>query len=321
MPRHLMVCFSGWASSGKDACSTHIVQEYGAYHTGLADPGKRHMHDTYGFTSDQLWGPSSARNTGDMRYPKFICEKLGLKRWNDPHPGVSLKDSHNSNGSSYLGEDKYSKIKKNQNLDNFWYTESVRGLSDFGIDEKPCQLLRLGEARYFVRDGDPDFWLSPRECLQKYMDLMNSLYLNTWIQKGIEVHKKLALGSYSYSRMNGLSSCGGIQKPLTITCFSDFRHIHEHKLAKQSMDSTLIPVLIRIKRPEIKKPPFEHRSETEQTRIKDSAYDFVIQNNSSIENLYSKLNEIIKTCSDPKWIGVPWDESNVLEQVRQSYAA
>src|SRR5271157_5972054 len=77
--RHLMICVSGWAGTGKDECSGRLVREHQAIHTGLADPGKRHMADAYGFTAEQLWGPSKFRNAGDKRYPKPQVKEFGFE--------------------------------------------------------------------------------------------------------------------------------------------------------------------------------------------------------------------------------------------------
>jgi hypothetical protein len=258
MQHHFMVCISGWAGTGKDECSGRLVNRHGAIHTGLADPGKRHLKDTYKFSSEQLWGPSKFRNAGDVRYPK----------------------------------------------DTFNQAESEKYV-----------------------EGDPVFWLSPREALQKYMELMNTLYSNTWIRKGIEDHRSIATNRYTYSKTAGLlprtrpilNADKEMSNSLVITCFSDFRHIHEHKLARESTGNSLTPVLIRIKRPTITKPPFSHRSETEQTRIRDEAYDFIINNDSSLEHLYQMIDDMVETFLGKDWKGKTWDPSFVLPDEGEGY--
>jgi hypothetical protein len=230
--KHYIIAFSGYSGVGKDECSGQLVRSYNAIHTGLADPGKRHMADTYGWTEEQLFGPSHFRNVGDMKYPKF--EEIP--------PGVE--------------------------------------------------------------EGDPKYYLSPREALQKYMGLMNDLYPNTWIQKGVYIHHQLGIGDCLYTRMGGLKISYSVIKrnePGKIfTTFSDFRHKNEISyLRKHGPDSPAkvetIPIIVRVKRPSIPNPPYDHRSEVEQSTIPDSEFDFVINNDSTLEELYRKVDGIVSS--------------------------
>jgi hypothetical protein len=314
MSRHMMFCISGWAGTGKDECCGRLVRDYGAIHTGLADPGKRHMQDAYGFTTNQLWGPSEFRNAGDVRYPKQITKLVNLQRWNVHPENIpdDVFDIVDKNGNQYIGG-----AKK-----DLWYLydsyDDINNSQSY-LTQKPNKLTKDGLVRYFVREGDPDFWLSPRESLQQYMELMNTLYSDTWIRKGIQDHRLIASG-YAYSKEKGLFPVQSVD-PISqfITCFSDFRHIHEHKLAREAADENLVPVIIRIKRPIVAKPPFNHRSETEQTRIKDSAYDFVIENDSTLYDLYRTMDDIVKICSDPNWNGKQWKDEYVLSDTSDKY--
>ena len=74
----------GRAGSGKDTIADILVRDHGFVKIALADPIKRALRDFYAFTEYQLWGPSSARNAPDPRYPRsetgemFISEYEGL---------------------------------------------------------------------------------------------------------------------------------------------------------------------------------------------------------------------------------------------------
>ncbi len=292
--RHLLIAISGWAGTGKDECSGRLVKNHGAIHTGLADPGKRHGRDAYGFSAEQLWGPSKFRNAGDPRYPKPILKKFGFKNNNNGTWSL-LVDGLNEQKVYEAGNGRPALMKAVLELDRTRMAQTV-----------------------VIKNDDPEWFLSPREFLQLYMELCNTLYADTWIDKGIQDHKVLASGSHKYMKESGivfdenLDGKLGRYKNTFITCFSDFRHIHEHRKARESADGTLVPVLIRIKRPLVPKAPFKHRSETEQTLIRDAAFDFIIDNSGSLQNLYDKLDEIIKTCIDPKWFGKAWSEEFVL---------
>jgi hypothetical protein len=57
-----IILLSGQAGSGKDTIASFLVKNHGAMAIALADPMKRFIRDTFGFSESQLWGPSSARN-------------------------------------------------------------------------------------------------------------------------------------------------------------------------------------------------------------------------------------------------------------------
>lgn len=63
----------GVANSGKDTLAQFIAQDRGFTLLSLADPLKRICQDVFGFSDDQLWGPSQSRNAPDPRYPRVQC--------------------------------------------------------------------------------------------------------------------------------------------------------------------------------------------------------------------------------------------------------
>lgn len=309
-----MYCISGFSGTGKDAAAGHLVSKHGAVQTGLADPAKRHIADLYGFTEHQLFGPSSARNSGDLRYPKEIFFELKM----EPSLHTQGKYGETEIIKSVGSEEKTIRISGMQGQQclllekKYWVCEG-RDLSKIFGDRYAWQPLKLGNARYFIPEGDPLIWLSPREALQKYCELMNQLYLRSWSRKGIETHKKLSEVSgsenlfafrYQYSQMHGLVE-GVFLTPSSSksfkTCFADFRHVHEIVEADAAESKNLTPVLIRVKRPSVPEPPYQHRSETEQLRIPDGAFDYIVDNNGSLKDLYDRIDEIVQETEDPNW--------------------
>jgi len=125
--RHLMICVSGFSGTGKDEVAGRLVRTHGAVQTGLADPAKRHMADLYGFTEHQLFGPSSARNGGDLRYPKNNARGLRRSEVTAESPVDGLR------GELVPGT-------------AYWECEG-RNLVDGGYPYVP---LKLGSARVFV---------------------------------------------------------------------------------------------------------------------------------------------------------------------------
>lgn len=294
-----MVCISGFSGVGKDECASVLLNQFGAVQTGLADPAKRHMADVYGFSYEQLFGPSKFRNAGDVRFPKNVCKDLGLT----PCPeGMA--------------------VSENIGMIKPWYFE-VKGRESFSgpMAEilptlKTCSRGTTISTRYFVEEGDPRFWLSPRESLQLYCELMNDLYLNTWVEKGINIHRQLGdvvrsdesrvHMKYRYDRMVGLVENSTHEnegwkdnRGYIVTCFADFRHWHEVLAAKRVTDMT--SVLVRIKSKRVPVPPFQHRSETEQATIPDSEFDFVLQNDGTVAEAHVKMETLMESILSNEW--------------------
>lgn len=272
-----MFCVSGFAGVGKDEFCKRLVSNHGAFHTGLIDPAKRHMGEVYGFSEDQLFGPSVFRNRGDLRYPKTLFTSHRMKKL-DPSLVQKWDISVPSSSDLYYSRD-------------FFVTDFSFSASD-------------GSVYYVAEAGDPRFWLSPREALQLHGELYNELYENTWVRKGVETHIKLGSGNYSYSRMEGVHELKtSIPQSSIITCFSDFRHIHEFEYVKACHRENPIfqPVFVRIKTKRVPKPSFSHKSETEQLQIPDSSFHYVIENDGSKELLHQTVDQIIQyltTCSE-----------------------
>ncbi len=319
--RLIMVCVSGYSGSGKDEVAKVLAKKYDALQTGLANPAKRHMADLYGFTETQLFGPSAERNKGDLRYPKPSFHDAGLQKCG-VHPITDPEIE------SIVG-------KKPNPEKEYWWFDAHPGTSPHFRPDMPLVHGKLGNVMAFVEAGDPAFWLSPREALQKYCELMNTMFADTWINKGIEIHKKLAeveifeteegstmrcppadhvgtvikMMRYRYHRMHGLicqmdspPNERETEEDFVVTCFADFRHKHEIRLARASASKTVLPVMIRVKRPSVPKPPFNHRSETEMADIPDEVFDFVIDNDGTLEDLRIKTEAVMQRVIEPGWI-------------------
>jgi hypothetical protein len=57
-----LIGIGGPAGSGKDTAASWIANNYGAITVAQADPLKRFAKDVFGFSEEQLWGPSELRN-------------------------------------------------------------------------------------------------------------------------------------------------------------------------------------------------------------------------------------------------------------------
>ncbi len=66
MTRIVGLC--GQAGAGKDTVADFLVLDHSFVKIALADPIKRAAQDWFGFSYEQLWGPSELRNAPDPRF-------------------------------------------------------------------------------------------------------------------------------------------------------------------------------------------------------------------------------------------------------------
>ena len=305
-----MICISGFAGAGKDECASQLVNGHHAVQTGLADPGKRHMADAYEFTEQQLFGPSPFRNAGDIRIQKNSFYERNLQEL-----PMQIFPSDLVAGS----ESKYSIDGSKK----YWtYGTDV-------LDSKRPHCKRDGGGwTVFVQECDPEFWLSPREALQIYLEQMNKLDVYTWIRKGVIDQLRIATGEFGYNRMHGLIPANTpLNEPVfsstkwakhsehVITCFADFRHIPEIQWIREYESDAMHPfrpILIRVKRPSVSVPPYNHRSETEQTKIRDEAFDAVVQNDRDLPHLYGQIDHVVQLAKSGKLPVKSWRPDYVI---------
>jgi len=72
----MIIALSGLSGTGKDTAADILVRNHGFVKVSLADPIKRICRDVFGFTDDQLWGPSEKRNSPDSRYRRLPTENM-----------------------------------------------------------------------------------------------------------------------------------------------------------------------------------------------------------------------------------------------------
>lgn len=94
-----IVYILGEAHSGKSEAAKHL-RKAGFIEISLSDPMKRALMDWYGFTEEQLWGPSELRNAPDER----LCrgeDELNGHELSELHPDDYLSPRE---GLQVLGE-------------------------------------------------------------------------------------------------------------------------------------------------------------------------------------------------------------------------
>ncbi len=73
-----LIVLSGTAGAGKDSVAKELVNSHGWELYSLAGPMKRFAADMFGFTDEQLYGPSKARNEPDPRWARPCQECAGV---------------------------------------------------------------------------------------------------------------------------------------------------------------------------------------------------------------------------------------------------
>lgn len=68
----MIIVLSGEAGAGKDSTANILVERHGFTLFSLAGPLKRFAEDMFGFTKEQLYGPSHARNQHNVKW-KLKC--------------------------------------------------------------------------------------------------------------------------------------------------------------------------------------------------------------------------------------------------------
>jgi hypothetical protein len=164
-------------------------------------------------------------------------------------------------------------------------------------------------ARYGLEDPGKIEYISARDCLQTIGESVRRLYKDAWADYGIKVAQLLLEGEepefvrkWVYSPEHGLEKLGKSQSGNQLVNYfngvviSDARYINE--LEKIRSNGGL---LIRVSRSlgGLTGEASQHPSEIEMDELQDDYFDFVINNNGSLDELYSNIEKIFYTLKNP----------------------
>lgn len=299
---HLFM-FSGYSKSGKDEACKSAIQNFKAVQIGMTDPARRHFMQLYEWDSKRMFGDSEYRNSGDPSLPKESFTSLNSAGFIDLCPDLSSEDgeffknlqNHMKKFPCLGTERRFFSIQKKSN----WFKW------DHGYDfQKLKTNLIEGKNQWIFSDHDPNFFLSAREALQGHCENMNSMFENTWVSSVFKTIEELIYRIENGERVSYHNESGIIEDPSSdwflrdtnkILCLNDLRHWHEIRYSNSIMIPGLKVTKVRIKRPSVPNPPFNHRSETEQSSIPDSEFDFIINNDSTLEEFHNRVVEVVRT--------------------------
>lgn len=162
--------------------------------------------------------------------------------------------------------------------------------------------LRSEEAKH-------DAFLTPRLALQRFgTEFGRHCYKDIWVDYGIRIAKKITTGrGLRYSKSKGVYVYDMAPSPVSGVVFPDCRFKNEIRLIKEADG-----VLIRIKRfgAGLEGDYAAHPSEAEQMSIPDSEFDFIIENDGTLDDLRQKVRgvaEIMRlTPPEGQQMELPW---------------
>jgi hypothetical protein len=265
----------GLAGSGKDTAAKFVIDDHRFIPMAFADEMKRICKRVYGFTDDQLWGPSASRNAVDKRYPRSHHTWTKLPK---REAGESLHDGRLIT----------------------WYEDRWEGCACCGVEALFVEVEPGGPVR--APEGLGPCFLTPRYALQQLgTGWGRDCYWNTWVDVTIRDARLLlgwdreVAGGYWYDRAFGLQSnilTNRIPDYIPGVVVTDCRYLNEIQAIKTAGGK-----VVRVVRPGagLQGGAALHSSETEQATIPDEAFDAVIVNDESLEALQSRVHHTTVT--------------------------
>lgn len=189
-----LILLTGNAGSGKDSVAASLVKNHKAVAISLADPMKRFAAAVFGFTEEQLWGPSQSRNGLDTR---FASQDYADKVMAEVVKASGKWIEH------WLPE-----------LDWMRQAEATKALRSWASG-------LLSDA---VREGG----LSPRKMLQTLgTEWGRNVDRSLWIDYGKRTAMKLLRGNHTYNKTYGLVEEAGASGGPSIVVITDGRFRNE----------------------------------------------------------------------------------------------
>lgn len=264
----ILVC--GAAGSGKDTVASLFSKYAKTVSIAQADPMKRFAHLVFGFSEEQLWGPSECRNAPDTRFDdvetwKFTFERLqyhGFAWIEQVLPDLSFDDQQKA----------FSALKK-------WFGK----MRDDHLREK-----RTLTCRYMLQTLGTEWG--------------RNFSGDMWNQYAIRAAKKILNGGYSYSRTRGVFT------PETSAIEPEYVIITDGRFKNEVLGVQYVNgITLKVVNP---KPTADaakveaagvkgHKSETELNSIPNHFYSIILQNDKSqgllaLENRVSQIAASLK---------------------------
>lgn len=166
-----------------------------------------------------------------------------------------------------------------------------RDIFDFSEEQLwgPSAKRNEPDPRYPRPDGS---CLTPREALQKLgSEWGRTCYPNVWVEYAIRIANTIldSPRSFDYQKTLGIIPSDRSHNPVQGVVIPDCRFVNEVNAVKNAKGT-----MIRIVREGagLSGNAALHDSELEQQSIPDSEFNYIVENNSSLKDLGSKINSI-----------------------------
>lgn len=141
------------AGAGKGTL-TEALARHKYVELALADPLKRFCREVFGFSVEQLWGPSEARNKIDPRWgisPREALQQLGTNWGRQLHPEVWVRHLEGTlNALSHPGV-------------NYYYTRGIFTVSGHRVRSVVVHDCRYDNELQAIRNLGGQIWAVTRE--------------------------------------------------------------------------------------------------------------------------------------------------------------
>lgn len=277
-----LIILAGSAGAGKDTAASYLVNRYGGVAVGQADVLKHMARDFFGFTDQQLFGPSECRNELDDRFAL----------------DVATPDSWMDEAASRIGAVAWGQVNQ---------------------ADKPCAGYRWAQRVFPDRAGAAhqalikwfndiivprarqDGGLTARFVLQTLgTEYGRILEKDVWGRYSREIALKLLSGDVAYSREHGLTEVPG-QPAYPVVIITDGRFSSEIIGVK-----TIGGVAVNIVRNANMRGAAEaagvkgHASEAELDGVPPHFYDHRLNNNHDIPGLQQQIDAMVLKFWDGK---------------------
>jgi ferredoxin len=259
MNRTPIVGISALAGSGKDTVANRLCSVHGFETVALADEMKRFCRTVFNFSFDQMWGPSEYRNAVDRRY-HVGDEGRGWVC------GTCLMSCPLRAGEGFAN-----------------------------TEERRCEACGESGAHRMLT-SIPKF-LTPRHALQQLgTEWGRACYQNVWVEHTLRIAKTLLEDATAmYSKEGGLEKTNTLV-PRNGIVISDVRFQNEFDAIHKAGG-----YVIRLRRPGagLAGAAGLHISEQEQANIPDEAFDHVIENDGTLDELLEKVGRFARVIQSP----------------------
>ncbi len=271
-----IVGITGQAGSGKDTVADRLVEEHGYVKIALADPIKRLGREVFGFTDQQLWGPSEFRNARDERYDYFCSVRPGGAKF---VPSTQLSRVAAECDPGWLAAAQALQACAKEWLDTVLPGADVQSLFD-----------------WFSALGNNHARLSPRVMLQHLGTEWGREVAdeNIWVNCMLRTAEQV-LDGHEYDRRVGITGPAPAAGVPTGVLVSDVRFRNELDAIRKAGGKLIRVIRAETDDKSLKTGIEGHASEAEQRSFKSSDFDVIIQNDKSVEDLLGFVDVMAAT--------------------------